>query len=137
MREIKFRGKCLDDRKWVYGSLIYKHIVPPEPGISMDRIATYILEHELDACEVEVDPDTIGQFTGIQLKGTHLKTQDLYEGDIITSGNAMLEIDYNTNEVGFVARTEEGPYICGLDLTSNNFYHIVGNIHDNPELMEE
>lgn len=137
MRGINFRGKRLDNGEWVYGNLVCKHVESPVPETTMEYMATYITSQEFDAWEVEVDPGTVGQFTGIRCKDGHLKPKDLYEGDIITAGHAMLEITYNTEEVGFVARTNEGPYLCGLDITINDIYHIVGNVHDNPELMEE
>ncbi len=116
-REIKFRGKRLDNGKWVFGDLMTKY--PHHEGLT-------IVEH---GCVYhEVDPKTVGQYTG--LKDKH--GGEIYEDDIVRPlsegyGDAYFD------EGQFWINWSEGlqPLVdCYRELT------VVGNIHDNPELLE-
>ncbi len=130
-REIKFRGKSLEGGGWVVGDLLH-----PSTGA---RIVNYT-ESEADGVMradyhyFNVDPATVGQYTGLKDKnGT-----EIYEGDIIT---------LDTWEGIFVVKFVEGAFCFGNSKSCyNNDIHYVqhagrrqasieGNIHDNPELM--
>lgn len=128
MREILFRGKRKDNGKWIYGDLNHYScddgLFIAENGYSMHRI----------------DKNTVGQFTGLLDKnGTKI-----FEGDIVRCEFAI-----------------EPPLICQVVFQCFSFsmYHkrffgenkiytpfeqvkrvsieVIGNIHDDPELMEK
>lgn len=125
MKPIKFRGKCLNGGEWIYGSLIYRHIESPENGVPTECIAAYILEHELDAYEVEVDPDTIGQFTCAYDRNG----KEIYGGDVI---NDVI----NNYEYSVFWDTDNHSWHIAEWYNLEN-YEIVGNIHDKSRTNKE
>lgn len=138
-REIKFRGKRIDNKEWVYG-----YYVKRADG------RNYIFNEGW----YEIYPATVGQFTG--LKGKNGK--EIYEGDILRvppkdnwdeANYASFEVffhdgdmnaDYN---IGFsMNRTHYKGSICGAFVppfkpTATKKMEIIGNIHDNPELLNQ
>ena len=133
MREIKFRGKRIDTVEWVYGDLIENQ------GRYYIYYATSdtTLENEDDTIIVlaeEVDPDTVGQYTGLKDRNG----QDVYEGDLLRTpeGNIMIAEWVGS---GIVTRCMTPTY-DGMMNTNRYAYpvsEVIGNIHDNPKLLEE
>lgn len=135
MRTIKFRGQELDTGEWLYGDLFqpighYPMIVHIEP--SGEGKALFI--------KTAVKRETVGQFTGIIDKNGN----DIYEGDIIGCHNPDIKhlIFYNEKEARFKAAlngdiNNEFVGVCGLDDSRwNASKEVIGNIHDNPELLK-
>lgn len=128
MREILFRGKWTNNGEWVEGYF----------GESRKKDICYIIKRAGgDSCseyfiDFEVNPETIGQFTGLLDKnGKHI-----FEGDIInieypetTVKNCIIEY------VGasFVGSTRADNW----ELDGYYLLEVIGNIHDNPELFME
>jgi hypothetical protein len=79
---------------------------------------------------MQVDPDTVGQCTGLKDKGGTL----IYGGDIVTDS-----IGRNRSVVWTVSGSWAMEY-CEAHIITQPFdwseFEIVGNIHDNPELLE-
>ena len=125
-REIKFRAK---DRVgvWVYGDL---RLTSREPHIWTDPYTSYIINVE-----------TIGQYTGLKDKNG----KEIYEGDIIGCYNPNIKhlIFFNEKQGRFMAALNgdiENDFIgvCGLDDSRwNASKEVIGNIHDNPELLKD
>lgn len=146
MRKIQFRGKSLNNGEWVYGSLlnIEDTCFIIEKG---DFDFDYRTENHafwFDCTEKEINPDTIGQFTGLYDK----KKIPIYEGDIVryqdTMGYSFIGlIGFDEGRFGFVNRrgigtlNKDGVYAdgyCSVPYTIE--YEVLGNIHDNPELLQ-
>lgn len=126
MREIRFRGKRLDNGEWVLGDL---HLNTPYPHI-----------HFGFGNRAKIDADTIGQFTGLLDKNG----KEIYEGDIIQGncghGEVRHLISFYDMTASFVAEMLPDNGIsdyCSLSQIWILKYNkeVIGNIHDNPNLV--
>ena len=133
MREILFRGKRLDNGEWVYG--YYVHIGP----ISCQR--AYIIPEYTSAIYVkEVDPSTVDQYTGLMDKND----KRIFEGDIVSTDIARPYLIVEFRDGCFMFNCNDGGkdyYDIMLPIledaqTEYKYGEIIGNIHDNPELLE-
>lgn len=132
-RTIKFRGKCLDDGSWVYGYVI-KYLT----GICCIHEPVISSASENDVYEYEIDPETVGQFTGLHDKNG----KEIYEGDIVDFGlNAVVKyhpflcsfiLDCDNKEPHFNDSYSE----LGYMKKQCEKFVVRGNIHDNPELLK-
>lgn len=164
MRKIRFRGKRCDNGEWVYGSLLqhYKEGVAfiEWKGRALGENLGVIPDHDFS---YEVDPETVGQFTGFRDKG-----QAIYEGDILKTrcyehhqkdGERVLKYEQFCNDevvfdrytiyndcgvedphYGWCCSGHSLPLVLTGWLHSNTYFEclgIIGNIHDNPELKKE
>lgn len=136
MREILFRGKRTDNDE---DEFVYGIPVEGEPLLGMGK-RTYIITKPgvqwvdgvymtYDEC-IEVDPETVGQFTGL----TDKNDVKIFEGDIVRYGQ-LGEVEYNSGSAQFTLNFTNGTY-DGFDKIPFCCCEVVGNIHDNPELLE-
>lgn len=135
MREIKFRAKWGD--LWAHGNLyIRKH---EEFGD-----CAYIIGYTENPSTTIVDVNTIGQFTGLHDKNG----KKIYEGDIIRSFDSKGEpiihyIQYDDEEAGFITilkgskKGDFGYGRCYQQWITECEKEVIGNIHDNPELLKQ
>lgn len=149
MREILFRGKRLDNGEWVDGYL-YEHepalvgIVSendvPEPSkwfIARTGFADWNMPRPVEF--VEVDPSTVGQYTGLK----DMNDKRIFEGDILGSRYGDLYPDDVAIEVvkwfrngWYIQQGENLPDALDEDGVLPGS-EIIGNITDNPELLEK
>lgn len=143
MRTIKFRGKCVADSKhagqWVYGG----YSEPQEDCKQNEGLITVYLGGS-STCKYHVIPNTVGQFTGLY----DSIGREIYEGDIIRSfdskGEPILHyLLYDNEEAGFVAilkgsaKGDFGYGRCYQQWITECEKEVIGNIHDNPELLKQ
>lgn len=126
-REILFRGKRVDTGEWVEGSLIGNDVI-------VGKIVEFEEDYFCTEFWCEVDPETVGQFTRRYDKNKNR----IFEGCLVVNKNMHGKkwvVEYRTDSeyVGFVLK-EIGANGISL-FTSWNDIEIVGNIHDNPELL--
>lgn len=131
MRDILFRGKIVRTGEWVCGGIVHQTDHYGEP---VDRY--YIIDgtetQDYDiGYEYEVDPKTVGQYTGL----TDKNGKRIFEGDILSfetmRGTISFTVYYD-EECG--VWQPFGDSYCGFDPKDGE---VIGNIHDNPEPLEE
>lgn len=135
MRTIKFRGKAIEPSLgWIYGDLLQISNIYPDIHRYKDTIEVNgekCKRYELD----KVSHKTVGQFTG----AFDCEGREIYEGDILS---ACYGHSPNITEVtgvvefvhcGFALRFGKD---AGVWLDQLIHAEIVGNIHDNPELLK-
>lgn len=140
MREILFRGKDFSgviNHNWCFGNL---------DTTENDRTIIIYFDRFGNKCRIFVDPSTIGEYTGLKDKNG----KRIFEGDIVTYEDAVADFEgyhddvfLNCGEVGISAW--DGIYFTNRQTVDmSDLYEsetmvdceIIGNIHDNPELLE-
>lgn len=154
MREILFRGKRKTDNKWLYG---FPYITRKN-AVKINWYCSDFGSMRTD----EVDPETVGQYTGL----TDKNGKKVFEGDIFKFSDEIWENSYTSCGTEWDSWKVENYAVVGFDDERSGFdfvkykfcensveadFHenhdiefaefissleVIGNIHDNPELME-
>lgn len=149
-REIEFRGIVSEDREqgihvgcWVYGDLEYNRVSNKARIHVYDGNGNYYGQYT-------VDPDTVGQFTGLFDK----RDVKIFEGDIVCKRDLTFNLEYKgvvvynsaigcfrihsesqgtTMRMGFKASSSYNDGQCTVPVKYE--YEVIGSILDNPELL--
>lgn len=127
MRTIKFRGYSAQQKEWVYGSLhVFEAVRQPSSP------KTYIRSGQQNKDWVKVEPTSVGQFTGLSDRNR----EDIYEGDIIVCDMIPPEVVI-FKDGRFATVPKDKPYrdTALIVSTIGEGCIVIGNIHDNPELL--
>ena len=102
------------------------------PHLSLD-VETGMLNGFFDYTEAAKRRYTLEQCTGLRDKNGKL----IYEGDIVKRDVKLYRVDWCQDKLSFVLRSEnnQDDILESLDITIWN-WEIIGNIHENPELLE-
>lgn len=132
MREILFRGKRKDNGEWVEGRLLADDVIVP-CGQDFILEANCLYAGDKPIIGYKVYKKTVGQFTGLPDKNR----KKIFEGDILKTSNSnccIWYVDYKNS--AFCANQANANYACELsEFISTEEVEVIGNIHDNPELL--
>ena len=142
MREILFRGKDIQTNEWRYGNFVvekWTSKIVPNTG------------EKFTGERFTVVTATVGQYTGVD----DINGNKIFEGDIV---RISAKSDLTKNQIKgifsphgetAVVIMEKGRWVVKRQLSSGSYYYliwlygddydftVIGNIHDNPELLEE
>jgi uncharacterized phage protein (TIGR01671 family) len=124
MRDIKFRGRRVDNGKWIYG-----YLVPVQLFYDPDYINPLWIASGFENEAFPVITESVGQFTGLRDKNG----KEIYEGDIFRLCDGDF---YETDPVVVeLADFLGGHYWLVNQGRDNPEYEVIGNIHENANLM--
>ncbi len=139
MREILFRGKWRYNGEWVEGHYVKAlDMYGREIHVIFESTATFYSDGETSGF-ILVNPETICQYTGLIDKNG----KKIWEGDICDRKEQYPEIvkyrdgDW-TLDYSYVSHKESGVCYCNLGFYAEErkCVEVIGNIFDNPELLE-
>jgi uncharacterized phage protein (TIGR01671 family) len=144
MREIKFRGKNLNTKEWVYGDLLQWNDGETAIGVHGQFIDDgYHFNENYDKTPY-VDETTVGQYTGLKDKNG----KEIYEGDIISVNGKYPKLIRYIDEWASYCLANLTDLDCDL---KTRYWHqvspcwwtdykreikVIGNVYDNPELLK-
>ena len=148
MREILFRGKRLDNGKWVQGFLVIwgnDYYIAPDINAYTSMGGRGKGRCMMFGHYYQVLPETVGQYTGL----TDKNGKKIFEGDILKivhkyqspfDDDTKEYTDVTTDVVffddeGLCFSYGKSPFLCVADNVTAE-YAVIGNIYDNPELLE-
>ena len=123
MRDILFRGKRLDNGEWVEGDFVHSVYKIGDTCVGTYRNSLWM--HQ-------VRPSTVGQYTGLNDKNG----EQTFEGDILTvdGEDGFFVLEFQEDTARFVMSGDS--IVVDFDNFWSYEVEVMGNIHDNPELLE-
>lgn len=144
MRKGLYRGKRLDNGKWIYGCLLVyekRYFVIPSEELKESEIESKFYWQLFEKIDYEVDPETVGQYVGkVDKDGTLIFEDDILQIDFKREYGGMKS---HPSYIGFV-RFEDGAFGIYQKGKGTQFFFqqgliktVLGNIHDNSELLNQ
>lgn len=142
MKDILFRGLWVHGNKeWIEGDLVRDK--DGKPHIVDNNYVDYWHDDQTFVCEEECEvlPETVGQYTGLLDKDG----KKVFEGDIVKVydnfdcvGETLYvgKVQWDDTFLNWELKTGENIVWSLKNLPSVLYYEVIGNVHDNPELLE-
>ena len=138
-REIIFRGKCVSDSKYA-GQWVEGGYVPPYEDSETKEALIVMFYGGNTTSTCHVIPETVGQYTGL----TDKNGKRIFEGDILKV------YYYGKSKIFGVVKFDESRFFIDDDFMRDDIkakapmtemfsryeFEVVGNVHDNPELLK-
>lgn len=130
-----YRGKEKPNGEWVEG-----YLLRPNPEVCRaSEVYECVIGYQVSFMEgyrfYEVDPETVGQFTGM----TDKNGKKIFEGDIVEyypDGMVRIpqigRVEFHDGAFGVMLFEKKGIFLS----FAADYCTVIGNIHDNPELLE-
>lgn len=141
MREILFRGKRIDNGEWVEGSLINdgsgRCFIAAHPSLAFGPTS----KDEINGETLwgfypffEIDQRTIGQYIGFTANGKRI-----FDGDILDYFGISYVVSWSKELLTYIVTSvnNKKDYLFYLNKSNTDKVYVIGNIHDNPELLED
>ena len=146
MREIKFRGRRIDNGEWVYGYL-FRTPLTNETGEADSFLSGESTKYQIVNCNsvvFEIDIKTVGQFTGLKDKNK----KEIYEGDIVKYMDFDMGIEGDGDEYvnsGEIKYDEESAmfFVTNRNMADieeiwiDDILEVIGNVHKNKNLIKQ
>lgn len=133
MRDILFRGKRLDNGAWVYGSFCMDAREQFNGLCGVDGFIRLYDKAKGKMQSHEVDRETVGQYTGLLDKNG----ERIFEGDVLTLDGeyGFFVLEFQEDTARFVMSGDS--IVVDFDNFWSYEVEVMGNIHDNSELLED
>ena len=123
MRTIKFRGKTIRSKEWVYSSTISQGTIKRKANKWFMEISENVWKG--------LQEGSLGQFTGLYDKDG----KEIYEGDIVrwednNGDDRQDSVKWNNGDVGYILNES-------WLMAEIHTYEVIGNIYESPELIEK
>ena len=140
MRERLFRGRRMYSEEWIYSTTIFAkgdrvYMPRPDTNYIITSHADIVgdiwqIECKRPDCFYRVDPSTIGEYAGEHDKNG----KEIFEGDILSNKYAQHNAICVFKKGAFGAQFPDEFFT--LARLNGCYFEKIGNIHDNPELLE-